>query len=166
VLIISLVGVLACATLIWQTWPRPADAQVLQAYTDLEHATVPVKVLGWIDPSEPSLQLTTSGYAFSVRDPHLGSITISAQRAAVPVIAAATSGPSTRIWQEGDVLYALTTSGDPALAEPRVIPLADARRQLVGNGADTWLLYGLYLPGAALFAGWALWSGRVLRRAH
>jgi hypothetical protein len=148
----TLVGVLSAVLLVglvWITWPRPADAAVLQAYAQLAQSPVPVKVVGWIQPSAPSAQILPDGYVYRVHAEQLGDLTISGRRGTP-------ASPGQLAWQEGDVTYTLEATADQQLVQPRVIPLAAARDQLVGgSGWETPLLYLAYLPAFAAFTVWA-----------
>ena len=145
-------GAVAITVIVWRAWPRPVDAELRAAYAELERAPVPALVVGAVVASEPRLQLSSSGYALSVRAADLGEVTITGQRAV------RTENPTALSWREGDVTYKLETAADPGLVRARVVPVAEARRQLVGGGWDTPLLYLLYLPALIGFACWATWS--------
>jgi hypothetical protein len=140
------------AALVWLAWPRPADPDLRAAYAQLEHAPVPVEVVGFVGASEPRVQLSANGYVLSVRATSLGDVTISGQRGGQADVEDAVT------WQAGDVTYVLRTSADPKLVQPRVVPLDEARLQLRGSLWDTPLLFLFYLPALVAFATWATWS--------
>jgi hypothetical protein len=149
----TLVGVLSAVLLVGLvsiTWPRPADAAVLQTYAQLEQSSVPVKVIGWIQPTAASAQILPDGYVYRVHAEQLGDLTISGRRGTTP------ASPGQLAWQEGDVTYTLEATADQQLVQPRVIPLAAARDQLVGGSRwETPMLYLAYLPAFAAFTVWA-----------
>jgi hypothetical protein len=132
-----LIGV---AALVMLVWPRPTDGAVREAYRRLSAAAVPVRVIGWTTPTAAQSQLSSEGYTLSVQDPSLGALTISGERGGSP------SPGATLSWNEGDTVYTVTTSADPALVVPRVVPLDDALHQFEGSPWDTPVLYLWYLP--------------------
>jgi hypothetical protein len=131
---------------------------VLEAYAQLERSPVPVRVVGWIQPSAPSVQLQPDGYVFKLHAEQLGDLTVSGRRGTAPASAGAF------VWQEGDVTYALETTAARDVVEPRLVSLEAARQQLTGNAWDTWILYVGYLPAFAIFTTWSV--GLLLRGAR
>ena len=151
-------GAAVLSALVWLVWlvrpqPTDADAELRAAYSRLEGAPVPVEVVGALRASAPRVELSATGYVLTVSTPDVGDVTIAGQR---DTRADDLEGAPT--WQTGDVVYALRTAADPALIRPRVVGLAEARRQLGGAGWDTPVLYLLYLPALLAFGGWTTWT--------
>jgi hypothetical protein len=153
---LGLASVVVLGGLVWMARPRPADTAVLGAYAQLDQSPVPVMVMGWVQPSAARVQVLPDGYVFTVHADQLGEVTVSGRRGAAP------AGDGQLLWQVGDVRYSVATTADPALVQPRLVSLVDARRQLEGGGLDTPLLYLGYLPAFALFTVWA--AGAMLLR--
>jgi hypothetical protein len=122
---------------------------VLQAYAQLERSPVPVKVLGWILPTQARAQLLPNGYVLSLRAGWPGQVTIKGQRGAAP------DSQNGLTWQEADVTYVIETTADRNLVQPRIVSLGDGRNQLVGRAWDSPVLYLVYLPAFAVFGLWA-----------
>ncbi|MCA1646200.1 MAG: hypothetical protein LC797_12320, partial [Chloroflexi bacterium] len=121
-------------------------------YAQLEHAPVPVEVVGWVVTSEPRVELLPNGYMLSVRADELGQVTIAGQRAAAPAL------PGAATWREGDVTYALQTTADLQLVRPLIVSVTQAEQQIAGSPWDTPVLYLFYLPALLGFGAWATWS--------
>ncbi|HLZ30400.1 MAG TPA: hypothetical protein VKV73_24025 [Chloroflexota bacterium] len=151
-LVPAVLGVISLAALVWLAWPLTADADLRAAYAQLEHAPVPVEVVGFVGASDPRVQLFANGYALSIRAATLGDITISGQQGG------STAADNSLTWQTGEMTYALRTSADPQLVQARVVALDEARLQLGGSRWDTPVLYLFYLPALVAFAMWATWA--------
>lgn len=145
----SLACVAAVIGLLWLVWPRPADAALLQAYAQLEQSPVPVRVVGWIQAAVVRVEVLPDGYVLSVRAEQMGDLTVSGRRGSLP----ATNGALE--WHEGDVTYAVDTTADVKVVQPRLTSLDVARQQLTSGSWVTPVLYAVYLPAFVAFTVWA-----------
>jgi hypothetical protein len=145
-------SVVALAGVVWLVWPRATDAALRHAYAQLQHAPVPVEVVGWIETAEPRVELVPNGYVLTVRATQLGEVTIAGQRGTVPAVTGATT------WQEGDVTYTLQTTADPQLVRTLLVSGTQAQQQIAGSAWDTPVLYLVYLPALLGFGAWATWQ--------
>ena len=139
------VGILALVVL---AWPRASDVEVRAAYVQLQASPVPVLAIGWISPVAARADVSNDGYTLIIRDSAVGDLTIRGNRGRETA-----AGAGSLVWHVGDVEY--TTD---ATLGPRVVPLAEAKRQLTGSEWDTPVLYGFYLPLLIGFLGWAVVS--------
>ncbi|HEY1295371.1 MAG TPA: hypothetical protein VGJ60_20005 [Chloroflexota bacterium] len=147
---------LVLAAIVLLAYPRPADADVRQVYAELEHSTVPVQVIGWVQPANAHAQLVDGGYVFTEQTDRLGEVRIAADRDASQL------PPGDLKWQAADTSYSVQSSGDVEQLAPRVVLLQVAKQQIAGASLDTPLLYVAYLPALILTGAWLTVS--LLRR--
>jgi hypothetical protein len=150
---VSLVGLIV---IVFLTYPRAADSDVRQAYAELERSTVPVQVIGWVQPANAHAQLVDGGYVFTEQTDRLGQVRIAANRDASQL------PPGDLKLQAADTRYSVQSSGDVEQLAPRVVPLPIAQQQIAGASLDTPLLYVVYLPALILTGAWLTVS--LLRR--
>jgi hypothetical protein len=152
------IGVLAATVVALLAYPRPAQTSLSQAYAALERSSVPVQVVGWLQPTDASAQLTDGGYVLVEQTEAFGTLTLRGSRDASRLPGA----PAAITWQDSGSTYSLQTAGDPSLVRSHVVPLQVAQQQLMGSRVDTPLLYAVYLPASLVAIVWL--TVAVLRR--
>jgi len=147
--------------LVQHAWPRTANASMRQTLDRLRGSPVPVYVIVPQQPRVTNSTLEPDGYSYTIvrGDP----LIVRGRRTGLPDAPPAPSGAGQLTWTQNGATYTITAESDlregtPAGLMERVIPLELALRQNWGFTADTPLLYLLYVPLLAGFAGWACWS--------